>query len=88
MQFIRLSEFGVQEADVENIFYLREIEDSDELAFTMEIYVERGKAVVIGGGFLGLELSSALRANNHEVTMVFPEPWISKLMLHKYTLAY
>ncbi|KAG7581119.1 FAD/NAD-linked reductase dimerization domain superfamily [Arabidopsis suecica] len=73
---IRLSEIGVQEADVKNIFYLREIEDSDELSFAMELYVQRGKAVVIGGGFLGLEISSALRANNHEVTMVFPEPWL------------
>lgn len=73
---IRLSEIGVQEADVKNIFYLREIEDSDELALAMELYVQRGKAVIIGGGFLGLEISSALRANNHEVTMVFPEPWL------------
>jgi len=83
LQNIRLSEIGVQEADVKNIFYLREIEDSDELALAMELYVQRGKAVIIGGGFLGLEISSALRANNHEVTMVFPEPWLGKLILNK-----
>ncbi|XP_010486576.1 PREDICTED: monodehydroascorbate reductase 3 [Camelina sativa] len=74
--YVKLSELGIPEADVKNIFYLREIDDNDELSLAMELYVQNGQAVVIGGGFLGLEMSSSLKANNHEVTMVFPEPWI------------
>jgi NADPH-dependent 2,4-dienoyl-CoA reductase/sulfur reductase-like enzyme len=38
----------------------------------------RGKAVVVGGGYIGLELSAALKINNFDVTMVYPEPWCSK----------
>lgn len=77
MQVIRLSDFGVQGADAKNIFYLREIGDADHLAYAMEVK-EKGKAVVVGGGYIGLELSAALKANNLEVTMVYPEPWCSK----------
>ncbi|CAH8269932.1 unnamed protein product [Arabidopsis lyrata] len=71
---IRLSDFGVPGADAKNIFYLRELEDADYLAYAMETK-EKGKAVVVGGGYIGLELSAALKANNLEVTMVYPEPW-------------
>ncbi|KFK38340.1 hypothetical protein AALP_AA3G101300 [Arabis alpina] len=74
--FIKLSEIGIQEADIKNIYYLREVEDLDDIAGAMEFYIQNGKSVVIGGGFLGIELSASLRANNHEVTMVFPEPWL------------
>jgi monodehydroascorbate reductase (NADH) len=31
--------------------------------------------VVVGGGYIGLELSAALKMNDYDVTMVFPEPW-------------
>jgi len=34
--------------------------------------------VVVGGGYIGLELSAALKLNDYDVTMVFPEPWCSK----------
>nr|GEW72015.1 monodehydroascorbate reductase [Tanacetum cinerariifolium] len=34
-----------------------------------------GKALVVGGGYIGLELSSGLRVNNFQVSMVYPEPW-------------
>ncbi|KFK24827.1 hypothetical protein AALP_AA8G030200 [Arabis alpina] len=71
---IRLSDFGVQGADAKNIFYLRELGDADHLAYAMEVK-EKGKAVVVGGGYIGLELSAALKNNNLEVTMVYPEPW-------------
>ncbi|CAN8257236.1 unnamed protein product [Cochlearia groenlandica] len=70
----RLSDFGVQGADAKNIFYLREIGDADELVNAMKVK-QNGKAVVVGGGYIGLELSSALKVNNLEVTMVYPEPW-------------
>uniref|UniRef100_A0A1J3C9Y2 monodehydroascorbate reductase (NADH) n=1 Tax=Noccaea caerulescens TaxID=107243 RepID=A0A1J3C9Y2_NOCCA len=71
---VRLSDFGVQGADAKNIFYLREIEDADQLVSAMEAK-EKGKAVVVGGGYIGLELSAALRVNNLDVTMVYPGSW-------------
>lgn len=77
MQVTRLSDFGVEGADAKNIFYLRELVDADELVTAMNVKAN-GKAVVVGGGYIGLELSSALKVNNMEVTMVYPEPWCSK----------
>ncbi|KAL2502996.1 putative monodehydroascorbate reductase [Forsythia ovata] len=71
---IRLSDFGVQGADAKNIFYLREIDDADKLVEAIKAK-KNGKAVVVGGGYIGLELSAALRVNNIDSTMVYPEPW-------------
>ncbi|KAL2933734.1 Monodehydroascorbate reductase [Bienertia sinuspersici] len=71
---IRLTDFGVQGADAKNIFYLREIDDADKLVEAIKAK-KNGKAVVVGGGYIGLELSAALRINNLDVTMVYPEPW-------------
>ncbi|CAN4117246.1 unnamed protein product [Withania somnifera] len=71
---LRLSDFGVQGADSKNIFYLREIDDADQLVEALKAK-KNGKAVVVGGGYIGLELSAVLRLNNIEVNMVYPEPW-------------
>ncbi|XP_051131734.1 monodehydroascorbate reductase-like [Andrographis paniculata] len=70
----KLSDFGVEGADAKNIFYLREIDDADKLVEAIK-EKRNGKAVVVGGGYIGLELSAALRINNFDVSMVFPEPW-------------
>ncbi|KAK6126407.1 hypothetical protein DH2020_039857 [Rehmannia glutinosa] len=66
---IRLTDFGVQGADAKNIFYLREIDEADELVEAIKAK-KNGKAVVVGGGYIGLELSAALRINNFDVSMV------------------
>ncbi|XP_024032989.1 monodehydroascorbate reductase isoform X3 [Morus notabilis] len=71
---IRLADFGVQGADAKNIFYLREIDDADKLVEAIRAK-KNGKAVIVGGGYIGLELGAALRINNLEVSMVYPEPW-------------
>lgn len=71
---IRLSDFGVQGADANNIFYLREIDDADKLVAAIHAKKD-GKAVIVGGGYIGLELGAALKINNLDVTMVYPEPW-------------
>lgn len=72
-----MSDFGVQGADAKNILYLREIDDADQLVAAIKAK-KNGKAVVVGGGYIGLELSAALRINNMAVSMVYPEPWCSK----------
>lgn len=71
---IRLTDFGVEGADAKNIFYLREVDDADKLYEAIK-GKKNGKAVVVGGGYIGLELSAVLRLNNIDVTMVYPEPW-------------
>ncbi|CAN6717049.1 unnamed protein product [Malus baccata var. baccata] len=71
---IRLSDFGVKGADAKNIFYLREIDDADKLNEAIKAK-KNGKAVIVGGGYIGLELGAALRINNLDVKMVYPEPW-------------
>jgi monodehydroascorbate reductase (NADH) len=77
IQVIKLTDFGVQGADAKNILYLREIDDADKLVEAIK-GKKNGKAVIVGGGYIGLELSAALRINNIDVTMVYPEPWCSK----------
>ncbi|KAM7526086.1 hypothetical protein LguiA_015988 [Lonicera macranthoides] len=71
---LRLTDFGVQGADAKNIFYLREIDDADKLVEAIKAK-KNGKAVIVGGGYIGLELSAVMKINNFEVSMVFPEPW-------------
>ncbi|KAL0336993.1 UNVERIFIED_CONTAM: Monodehydroascorbate reductase [Sesamum calycinum] len=50
---IRLSDFGVQGADAKNIFYLREIDEADELVKAIKAK-KNGKAVIVGGGYIVL----------------------------------
>ncbi|BBH07680.1 monodehydroascorbate reductase 1, partial [Prunus dulcis] len=71
---IRLTDFGVKGAEAKNIFYLREIDDADKLNEAIKSK-KNGKAVIVGGGYIGLELGAALRINNLDVKMVYPEPW-------------
>ncbi|KAI4300439.1 hypothetical protein L6164_033819 [Bauhinia variegata] len=71
---LKLTDFGVQGADAKNIFYLRDVADADKLYEAIKAK-KNGKAVVVGGGYIGLELSAVLRLNNIDVTMVYPEPW-------------
>ncbi|XP_008226785.2 PREDICTED: monodehydroascorbate reductase, seedling isozyme-like [Prunus mume] len=71
---IRLTDFGVQGADAKNIFYLREISDADELVEAIGAK-KKGKVVIVGGGYIGLEVGAAMRINQFDVTMVYPEPW-------------
>lgn len=71
---LRLTDFGVQGADAKNIFYLREIDDADKLVEAIKAK-KNGKAVIVGGGYIGLELSAVMKINNLDVNMVYPEPW-------------
>ncbi|KAI3696687.1 hypothetical protein L6452_29169 [Arctium lappa] len=71
---LRLEDFGIEGADAKNIFYLREIHDADKLVEAIK-NKKNGNALVVGGGYIGLELSAALRINNYDVSMVYPEPW-------------
>ncbi|KAL8526303.1 hypothetical protein ACS0TY_015500 [Phlomoides rotata] len=71
---IKLSDFGTAGADAKNILYLREVDDADKIVEAIKAK-KSGKAVIVGGGYIGLELSAALKINGIDVSMVYPEPW-------------
>ncbi|CAD6249787.1 unnamed protein product [Miscanthus lutarioriparius] len=68
---LKLEEIGGNGSDAENVCYLRNLEDADKLIRVMRS-CPGGDAVVIGGGYIGMECAAALVANNIKVTIVFP----------------
>ncbi|GAB2236230.1 hypothetical protein Droror1_Dr00027969 [Drosera rotundifolia] len=69
---LKLEEFGVAGSDAENVCYLRDIADANKLVTAMQSCAG-GSAVVIGGGYIGMECAASLVINKINVTMVFPE---------------
>ncbi|PKA49312.1 putative monodehydroascorbate reductase, cytoplasmic isoform 2 [Apostasia shenzhenica] len=69
---LKLEEFGAKGSDAENVCYLRNLADAARLVSIMQS-CSGGNAVVIGGGYIGMECAAALVTNRIRVTMVFPE---------------
>ncbi|KMS98835.1 hypothetical protein BVRB_3g068160 [Beta vulgaris subsp. vulgaris] len=69
---LKLEEFGVNVSNAENVCYLRDLADASKLVTVMQSCVS-GNAVVIGGGYIGMECAASLVINKINVTMVFPE---------------
>lgn len=61
----------------DEIIYFRTLDDFQLLHSLME---SRARYAVIGGGFIGSELASALRDQGQDVTMLFPEDGIGSLI--------
>ncbi|MBN4075366.1 MAG: pyridine nucleotide-disulfide oxidoreductase [SAR86 cluster bacterium] len=60
-------------ADAENVFYLRSIYDADRI----RPYIKKGRrAVIIGGGYIGLETAAMLVSTGMQVTLLEREPRI------------
>lgn len=57
-------------AQLDNIFYLRRIDDSRAIRRAAQ---EAKRAVVVGGSFIGMEVTSVLQDAGVETTMVFPQ---------------
>ena len=75
-EVIRLNVLG---SDLKNILYLRTIEDADQI---VEVARRSKKAVIVGGGFVGLDFASCFKANGIEdVTILVLEDyfWQGKL---------
>jgi NAD(P)H-nitrite reductase large subunit len=53
----------------ENVIYFRTVDDYQKLR---ELCEQGSDFVVIGGGFIGSEITAALAMNNKHVTMIFP----------------
>ena len=58
---------SVPGADLDGLYYLRELRDADALAARLR---EGGRAVVIGGGWIGAEVAASARQLGVEVTLV------------------
>ncbi|KAF9626719.1 hypothetical protein IFM89_038893 [Coptis chinensis] len=69
---LQLEEFGVNVSNAENVCYLRNLADATRLVEVIKSSVG-GNAVVIGGGYVGMECAASLVTNKLNVTMVFPE---------------
>eukprot|EP00262_Sarcandra_glabra_P017974 TRINITY_DN631_c0_g1_i1.p1 TRINITY_DN631_c0_g1~~TRINITY_DN631_c0_g1_i1.p1 ORF type:complete len:476 (+),score=77.73 TRINITY_DN631_c0_g1_i1:61-1488(+) len=69
---LKLEEFGVNGSDTENVCYLRNLADATRLVHVMQSSVG-GNAIVIGGGYIGMECAASLAINKMNVTVVFPE---------------
>src|SRR3954449_6681248 len=54
-------------ADLDGVYYLRELRDADTLAARLR---EGGRAVVIGGGWIGAEVTASARQLGVDVTLV------------------
>mmetsp|Transcript_53886 Transcript_53886/g.166816 ORF Transcript_53886/g.166816 Transcript_53886/m.166816 type:complete len:435 (+) Transcript_53886:89-1393(+) len=70
---LRVSAFGVKGDDLQNVFYIREEHEAAALVKALEALGGSGKAVIVGGGYIGLECAAALVGWGIETTMVFPE---------------
>jgi len=71
--------FGAPGATLANILYMRTIEDAGKI---IKVASQSQKAVIIGGGFIGLEFCSCFKMNGvGEVTVLVKEPyfWFGKL---------
>ncbi|PWA52103.1 FAD/NAD-linked reductase, dimerization domain, FAD/NAD(P)-binding domain protein [Artemisia annua] len=66
-----LEEIGITGSDAENVCYLRDLADATKLVNMMG-KCTGGKAMVIGGGYIGMECAAALVINKIHVSMVFP----------------
>ncbi|VFQ90365.1 unnamed protein product [Cuscuta campestris] len=69
---LKLEEFGVKDSGAKNVCYLRDLNDANKLVNVIQSCSGKN-AVVIGGGYIGMECAAALVINKIEVNMVFPE---------------
>ena len=74
-ELIRLDVSG---SDLEGLYYLRTIPDTEAL---IKASASGQRAVVVGGGFIGLELASAFQQRGLEVTLVYMEDRMWERML-------
>ncbi len=57
-------------ADFPNVHYLRTLQDCEAILHSCE---EGGRAVIIGGGFIGMEVAATLAQRDMEVTVIHQE---------------
>jgi NADPH-dependent 2,4-dienoyl-CoA reductase/sulfur reductase-like enzyme len=73
----RARTLSVSGKDLDNVFYLRSMDDSRKIRSAAE---KSKRAVVIGGGFIGMEVAAVLTQKKIHTTMIFPEERVWKRM--------
>ncbi|KAI3503451.1 hypothetical protein L1887_31892 [Cichorium endivia] len=68
---VKLEEIGIIGSDAENVCYLRDLDDATKLVNMMR-KCTGGNAIVVGGGYIGMECAASLVINKINVSMVFP----------------
>ncbi|XP_023759354.1 monodehydroascorbate reductase 4, peroxisomal [Lactuca sativa] len=80
---VKLEEIGINGSEAENVCYLRDLADATKLVNVMQ-KCRNGNAIVIGGGYIGMECAASLVINKINVSMVFPGPYcMSRLFTPK-----
>lgn len=60
---------GIQGEDARNVFHIKSL----DAAFALRKYIQEespGKALIIGGGYIGMEMAEALASNGIEITLL------------------
>jgi 3-phenylpropionate/trans-cinnamate dioxygenase ferredoxin reductase subunit len=70
---------AVPGADLDGVLYLRAVEDADRLV--AELSGGGRRVVVVGGGWIGLEVTSAARGYGNEVTLVEPQSTVLRAVM-------
>ncbi|XP_076937193.1 monodehydroascorbate reductase 4, peroxisomal-like [Bidens hawaiensis] len=70
---LKLEDIGINGSNAENLCYLRDLADATKLMNTMRMCMG-GSAIVVGGGYIGMECAASLVMNKINVSMVFPGP--------------
>jgi NADPH-dependent 2,4-dienoyl-CoA reductase/sulfur reductase-like enzyme len=73
----RARKLNVPGGDLANVFYLRSMADSRTIRSAAE---KAKRAVVIGSGFIGMEVAAVLSQKNVQTTIIFPEERVWKRM--------
>ena len=70
---------AVPGADLDGVLYLRAVEDADRLV--AELSGGGRRVVVVGGGWIGLEVTSAARGYGNDVTLVEPQSTVLRAVM-------
>lgn len=62
-------------ADLDGIYYLRQVEEAQQI---QQAATQATTAIVIGNGFIGMEVTSVLQQMNIATTLLFPEPHLGE----------
>ena len=60
------------DTDLEGLYYLRDARDADALRVALTVGDRR--VVIVGAGWIGMEIAAAARGHGNQVTVVDPEP--------------
>ncbi len=65
----KVKKLPIPGSDLENVFTLRKVEDAQEI---LKAAQNSQRAVIVGAGFIGMEVAASLAQQGLEVTVVFP----------------